>query len=227
LGGQLLLGSTSKYKKELGGLIDFQKRQVEKYGVHCHLNFEVSIDTIKNEMPDVVILATGSVPIIPSIKGIDSPIVQTLPQPFKGDISGLKKVIVIGGGATGCEMALYLAEKGCSVTIVEKLPKIGIHIESVTRKVVLQKLQENNIRTLTGSQPSRIVENGVFVTKDEGEELFLEGQRVIIAIGNKPDNSLSDQIKSLGMTMYQIGDCLEPRSAKAAIHEGAKIGRAI
>ena len=67
----------------------------------------------------------------------------------------------------------------------------------------------------------------MFVTKDEGEELFLEGQRDNIAIVNKPDNSLSDEIKSLGMTMYQIGDCLEPRGAKAAIHEGAKIGRAI
>ena len=227
LGGQLLLGSTSKYKKELLGLIDFQKRQVEKYGVNCHLNFEVSIDTIKDEMPDVVILATGSVPIIPSIEGIENPIVQTLPHPFEGDISGLQKVIIIGGGATGCEMALHLAENGCSVTIVEKLPKIGTQIESVTRKVVLQKLQNNHIKTLTGYEPSRIVEKGIFVIKDGGEEIFLEGQRVIIAIGNKPDNSLSDQIKSLGISMYQIGDCLEPRSAKAAIHEAAKIGRTI
>lgn len=227
LGGQLLLGSTSKYKKELRGLINFQKKQVEKYGVKCHLNVEVSIDTIKDEMPDVVILATGSIPIKPPIEGIDSPIVQTLPQPFEGDNSEVNKVIVIGGGATGCEMALYLAEKGCSVTIMEKLPKIGAQIESVTRKVILQKLEENHIRTLTGYQPSRIVENGVFVTKEDGKELFPEGQRVIIAIGNKPDNSLSDQIKSLGITMYQIGDCLEPRSAKAAIHEGAQIGRAI
>ena len=85
----------------------------------------------------------------------------------------------------------------------------------------------NYMQTLTGCELSRIVENGVFVTKDEGEGLFVEGQRVITAIGNKPDNSLSDEIKSLGMTKYQIGDCLEPRSAKAAIHDGAKIGRAI
>jgi 2,4-dienoyl-CoA reductase-like NADH-dependent reductase (Old Yellow Enzyme family)/thioredoxin reductase len=227
LGGQLILGSVSNFKKELRSLIDFQKRQVEKYGVKCHLNIEATLDTVKDENPDVVILATGSVPIKPSVEGIDTPIVSVFPQIFDGNRPIIKKTLLIGGGATGCEAALYLSENGCPVTIVEKLPKIGMHIESVTKRVMLNKLEENNVRIVTEYELSRVAENGVFIRDRDGKEVFLEGERVVIAIGTRPDNGLYDEISSLGITIYQIGDCLEPRGAKAAISEGAEIGRAI
>ncbi|MBL7174615.1 MAG: FAD-dependent oxidoreductase [Desulfobacteraceae bacterium] len=227
LGGQLILGCVSNFKKELRSLIDFQKRQIKKYGVKCHLNIEATLDTVKDENPDVVILATGSVPIKPSIEGIDTPIVSVLPQIFDGNRPIIKKTLIIGGGATGCEAALYLSENGCPVTIVEKLPKIGMHIESVTKRVILNKLEENNVRIVTEYELSRIAENGVFIRNREGKEVFLEGESVVIAIGTRPDNSLYSEINSQGITIYQIGDCLEPRGAKAAISEGAEIGRAI
>lgn len=227
LGGQLILGSVSNFKKELRSLIDFQKRQVEKYGVKCHLNIEATLDTVKDENPDVVILATGSVPIKPSVEGIDTPIVSVFPQIFDGNKPIIKKTLLIGGGATGCEAALYLSENGSPVTIVEKLPKIGMNIESVTKRVMLNKLEENNVRIMTEYELSRVAENGVFIRDREGKEVFLEGERVVIAIGTRPDNGLYDEINSLGITIYQIGDCLEPRGAKAAISEGAEIGRAI
>jgi 2,4-dienoyl-CoA reductase (NADPH2) len=80
---------------------------------------------------------------------------------------------------------------------------------------------------MTEYELSRVAENGVFIRDREGKEVFLEGERVVIAIGTRPDNGLYDEINSLGITIYQIGDCLEPRGAKAAISEGAEIGRAI
>jgi 2,4-dienoyl-CoA reductase-like NADH-dependent reductase (Old Yellow Enzyme family)/thioredoxin reductase len=227
LGGQLILGCVSNFKKELRSLIEFQKRQIEKYGVKCHLNVEATLDTVKDENPDVVILATGSVPIKPSIEGIDTPIVSFLPQIFDGKRPVIKKTLLIGGGATGCEAALHLSENGCPVTIVEKLPKIGMNIESVTKRVILNKLEEHNVRVVTEHELSRVVENGIFIRNREGKEVFLDGERIVIAIGMRPDNRLYDAINSLGITTYQIGDCLEPRGAKAAISEGAEIGNAI
>ena len=64
------------------------------------------------------------------------------------------------------------------------------------------------------------------VDKD-GKVLFIETEKVIIAIGTQPDNTLYEKIKSLGYEIHKIGDCLEPRSAKAAIYEGAVLGRSI
>ncbi|MDY7034728.1 MAG: FAD-dependent oxidoreductase, partial [Thermodesulfobacteriota bacterium] len=227
LGGQLILGSVTHYKKELLSLIEYQKRQVEKSGVKCHLNFEATIDNIKEEHPDVVVLATGSTPITPPIEGIDSPIVITLPQIFSGDNPAIKKSLVVGGGAAGCEVALHLLEKGCPVTIVEQLPRIGGNIESMTRKVILKKLKEHNVEILTESRIASVKENGVWTTTRDGKKMFLEAERVVCAVGNRSNNNLYDQIKALGIPLFQIGDCLEPRSAKAAIYEGAVIGRAI
>jgi pyruvate/2-oxoglutarate dehydrogenase complex dihydrolipoamide dehydrogenase (E3) component len=110
---------------------------------------------------------------------------------------------------------------------VEQLPKIGGQLESITKKVLISKMKENGIQSMPGYRLSKVEDNGVLVTDQEGNEVFLEAESVVVSIGNKPDNSLYDEIKSLGKELYQIGDCLEPRSAKAAIYEGAVIGRAI
>lgn len=227
LGGQLLLGSVTEYKKELRNLIKFQERQIEKYGVKCHLNREVTPETVKAEDPDVVIVATGSVPIFPPVEGLDRDLVVPFEEVLNGNHPSPQETVVVGGGATGCEVALHLAQNGCSVTIVEMLPKIGKVLESITRKVLLKELKANHVRTLTECRLSRVANDGVVVLDADEKERFIEAERVIIAIGNRPDNRLFDQLKVLQYEVHQIGDCLEPRSAKAAIYEGAVLGRAI
>ena len=227
LGGQLILGSVPSYKKELLSLIEFQKRQVEKYGVKCHLNFEVTVDTVKEERPEVVVVATGSIPITPQVSGIDKSIVLSLPEILNENPRPKRKVVVVGGGSAGCEVSLHMSDNGCPVTIVEQLDKIGGELESITKKVLLSKLKENGVQIMTGHRLSRVGDDGVFVIGKDGSEFFIDSDNVVMAVGNRPDNSLFDQIKSLGITTYQIGDCLEPRSAKTAIYEGTVIGRAI
>jgi NADPH-dependent 2,4-dienoyl-CoA reductase/sulfur reductase-like enzyme len=228
LGGQLLLGTVSDYKKELRSLIRFQKRQIKKFGVKCHLNQEVTVETVRQENPDVVIAATGSLPSLPPIKGIKKDIVIPYADVLtEATTVPKKRTVVIGGGPTGCEVALHLSQHGSPVTIVEMLPKIGKPLESITRKVLLKELRSNHVESMTQCKLSRIADNGVFVCGEDGSEQFIEAERVIITIGNRPDKELYDQITPLGYEVHQIGDCLEPRSAKAAIYEGAVLGRAI
>jgi 2,4-dienoyl-CoA reductase-like NADH-dependent reductase (Old Yellow Enzyme family)/thioredoxin reductase len=227
LGGQLVLGSVSVYKKELLHLIEFLKKQIEKCNVTCHMNSEVNIDMIKEINPDVVVIATGSIPYKPPVDGINLPIVVTVPEVFNGAKAVRKDAIIIGGGATGCEVALELSERGIPVTIVEQLPNIGTQIEAITKKIILEKLKKNNVRILTEHRLSKVSEDGVHVTDKDGNHVSLKGDRVIIAVGNKPNNSLFEQVKQIGKEVYQIGDCLEVRSAKEAIYEGAYIGISI
>ena len=227
LGGQLILGSIPNYKKELLSLIEYQKRQVMNCGVKCHLNVEVTLDVVKEHNPDVVILATGATPILPDIAGLDRSILHSFADVFNHGEAAERNTVVVGGGAIGCEIALHLSESGCPVTIVEQLPKLGGQLESITKKVLLEKLKEGDVRILVGHRLLRGEGNGVVVVGDGGRELWMEAERVVMAIGNKPHNHLYDRIKSMGIEVYQIGDCLEPRSAKAAIYEGAVIGRTI
>ncbi len=227
LGGQLIMGSVTGYKKEILNLIRFQKRQVEKYGVECHLNHRVTAQSVKEVNPDVVILATGSLPIYPDIPGIDKPQVVTFSEVLSDCPPTRLKTVVVGGGPTGCEVALHLAEQGSAVTILEMLPKIGNGLETVTRRVLLKELQAKGVRWHTECTLLRIEDGGVVLAGSDGKETTLEAERVVIAVGSRPDNRLFDEIRALGYEVHQIGDCREPRSAKAAVHEGAVLGRKI
>jgi len=227
LGGQLLLGSVTQYKKELLGLIRFHAKQLEKLGIQIHLDREVTPETVKETNPDVVVLCTGATPLHLPLSGIEKSIVLSVPEVLNGHKPVGRKTVVIGGGATGCEVAHHLTENGCQVTIVEQLPRIAGQMESITRKVLLQQLKENRVRFFTGHRVSRIADHGVYVTAEDGAESFIEAEAVVMAVGYKADNRLYERIKSLKIPIYQIGDCLEPRSAKAAILEAAEIGRAI
>ncbi|RJR23188.1 MAG: FAD-binding protein [Desulfobacteraceae bacterium] len=227
LGGQLLLGSVTGFKRELLHLIAFQRKQVEKSGVECHVDSEVTVDTIKAISPDAVILATGSVPAMPDVKGINNPMVMTIPEVLNGDIPKIKKTLVVGGGPTGCEVALHLSELGSPVTIVEMMSKVASGLETMTRKLLLRRIKESGVNLMTGCALTRIDDYGVYVTSMEGADVRLDAERVVIATGNRPQSELYQQIISLGIEVYKIGDCLEPRSAKAAIYEGTKIGCSI
>jgi len=56
-----------------------------------------------------------------------------------------------------------------------------------------------------------------------GKKTFVQGERVLITTGKRPDEELYNKIQALGIEVYRIGDCLEPRNAKAAIYEAVKI----
>lgn len=227
LGGQLVPGSKTAYKREMQSLINFQKRQVELNGVICHMGQEVTVQTVQKENPDVVILATGSRPVLPKVEGIDEASVETFDVVLNGDVQEKKTTVIIGGGSTGCEVAYHLSEMGSPVTIVELMPKIGGDLEAVTKKLLVRKLKENNVRILTGHRLLRVGKNSLVVAGPDGIENIIEAQRVIVATGIRQDDAIHQQIKSLGYETHVIGDCLEPRTAKTAIYEGAKLGRSI
>ena len=227
LGGQLLPGSIPGHKKELRSLIRFQKKQIEKFGVRCHLGHEVKTKDVQEFNPDVVVLATGSLPAIPPVEGIGNNIALTYEDVLNASPPPFKKAVVIGGGATGLEIALHLAEYGCRVSVVEMLAKIGNGLESMTKRILLRRLKEYNVRIMTETKLIRVKSTGAVVAHSDGTELLVEAERVIFATGTRPCNHLYDKVKSLGYETHQIGDCLEARSAKAAIYESGVLGRSL
>ena len=135
--------------------------------------------------------------------------------------------MVVGGGPTGLELALFMSEHGSSVTVIEILPDAGNGLEAMTKKIILARLKENRTTILTNTRLLKIEGNGVRIAEPDHRERFIEADKVLIAIGTRPNNRLYDKIKSLGIEIHQIGDCLEPRSAKDAIYESGVLGRRI
>jgi 2,4-dienoyl-CoA reductase (NADPH2) len=97
----------------------------------------------------------------------------------------------------------------------------------MTKKIIFTRLKENNVAISTDTRLLKIEDNGCVVAKRDNQERFIETDKVLIAIGTRPNTGLYDQIKTLGFEIHQIGDCLEPRSAKEAIYESAVLGRRI
>jgi 2,4-dienoyl-CoA reductase-like NADH-dependent reductase (Old Yellow Enzyme family)/thioredoxin reductase len=224
LGGQLVPGSQTAYKREMQSLINFQKKQVELNGVVCHLGQTVSAETVREANPDIVILATGSKPMLPPVAGIDNESVTTFDVALNGKHQGAQPTVIIGGGATGCEVAYHLSETGSSVTIVEVMPKIGGDLEAITKKILIRKLKENDVRILTEHRLLRVDKDGAVVAGVDEIERKIAADRVVVAIGIHPEDTIHQKIRDLGYETHVIGDCLQPRSAKAAIYEGAKLG---
>ncbi|MEJ5357721.1 MAG: FAD-dependent oxidoreductase [Desulfobacterales bacterium] len=227
LGGQLVAGSEPRFKRELKTLIRFLSRQVELSGVRRLLGFAVDAGFIAASRPDAVVIATGSNPVLPPVPGIERPFVYSYNQVLNGLGTRACRTVVIGGGATGCEIALHLAEAGSPVSLIEMEPRIGQGIEAISRKVILERLSRFKVEVFTRSRLIRIDEAGAVIGHAEQGERLLPAERVVIAVGCRPENGLADEVRQLGIEMHLLGDCVEPRNAKAAIYEGTVLGLSI
>ncbi len=103
--------------------MEYLKRQIVKFQVDLHLNTAVDIEDVKRENPDYVVVATGASPFIIPVPGHDKPHVSAaIPVLMKKKQVG-QRVVVIGGGDVGCELACELKLQGKEVTIIEMLAR--------------------------------------------------------------------------------------------------------
>ncbi|MBW1829493.1 MAG: FAD-dependent oxidoreductase, partial [Deltaproteobacteria bacterium] len=106
LGGQLRIIAKEEFKKAHGRLLKWYERQLEKLDVTVSLNKTTGEAEILSERPDVVILAMGAEEVVPDIEGFDTGSVCRAVDVLDGKHDIQNRVVVIGGGLVGCELAL-------------------------------------------------------------------------------------------------------------------------
>jgi len=222
LGGLLHYAKAPAGKWEIGYLIDYLDNQLRELKVKVVLNREADSSSIINEGADAVILATGSKPCIPNIPGIDGAGVITALEVLSGEKKAGGKVLVIGGGTIGCEIAEMLAAEGKKLTILEMLPKIGMDIGPTERFIMLSSLRGKGVDLQVAAQATGISGAGVEAACAGTTRLF-EADTVILATGMQPDNDLSTGLAGKLPEVYSIGDCVEPKRIGEAVKDAYRV----
>jgi NADPH-dependent 2,4-dienoyl-CoA reductase/sulfur reductase-like enzyme len=227
LGGQLILSARPPYKDEIRKFREYLVRQVGKAGVEIKLGIEVTEATVKAVTPDVVILATGVLPLCPEIPGALGHNVVTAWDVLAGKKVG-KRVVISGGGMVGCETAEYLLERGHKVSIVEMLSQIASDLEPYTvRKILLQRLSKyDGLDILVNSQVERITGKGL-VVKQNGDEKLVDANSVVLAMGAVPNSILARKLRHIIPNLFVIGDCSKAGRIEDAINQAAWVARQI
>ena len=168
---------------------------------------EATPESVRNLSPDAVIVATGSLPVVPRFCASAAGAV-TAQDILSGAEAG-KNVLVLGGGLIGCETAEHLAAQGRSVTVVEMLPQLAKDMEWCARVLLLRRMASLGIKLRSGNEILSIgAGNAVTVRNEKGREETLSGFDT---------DGLS---AALDCPCVAVGDCRKTAKIMDAVHSG-------
>jgi 2,4-dienoyl-CoA reductase-like NADH-dependent reductase (Old Yellow Enzyme family)/thioredoxin reductase len=232
LGGRLRSAVLPPHKEEVGGVLEYQIRQATTLPIRIHLRTKVDEAFVTSKNPDAVVIATGSIPLslakmerTPQGTSGGNKEVLYAEDVLRGTELKGNAIAVIGGGMIGCEVADFLAQKGKRVYIIEMLDDVAMDMSARPRWLLLKRLRESpKVEILVKTKVIKIEGQHIIVDK-EGQEVELgKMDEIVLAIGYKSNDALFNSLKGRRIELFAIGDCVKPRKAFEAIHEGFEVG---
>lgn len=227
LGGNLIPGGAPDFKEDDIALADWYTNELNRLGVHVHLNTELNEEEIKTMDYDTVILATGSKPKVFSL-GDDSH-TYTAEQVLLKQKDAGKKTVVVGGGLVGCETALWLAQNGIHVTIVETLDKVMAvngPLCAANKEMLEALLPFNGVEIITGAKVTEFANGEVKVDTKEGSKTIMSDS-VILSVGYKEENTLYNNLQFDIPDLYLLGDAKKVSNIMYAIWDAFEVANHI
>jgi 2,4-dienoyl-CoA reductase (NADPH2) len=231
----------------LPGLVRYLKAQMIKNGVDIRLGKEVNASVIEQVKPDVLILATGGVPVTADIPGINHRKVvnnAALQKQLKFFLKFVnprtlrwltkiwmpigKKVVIVGGDIHGCELAEFLTKRGRKVTMVDTAAVLGDGMINHLRAQLFWWFRQKGVTLISSVQKYvEINDKGLVVLTAEGYNRTISADNIIPAPPMKPNNALLSALRGKVPEVYDIGDCHEPKLIVDAIGDGFRVAREI
>ena len=207
--------------------------------LYTFLNTEANVELIKKFKPNIIVNATGSVPLVPPIKGLKENLeagnVSTIfdminnvnDGKYPDEVCNGKKVVVIGGGSVGLDVIEYFAPRGAECTIVDMLPQIGMLADPITKCSMRETHDKYGVKEYVNTALQEVKENSFVVKLPNGEITELEFDLGFNCLGMRANNPLLPELKEAfddtDVAIYQVGDSVRARR----IMEGTMDGRAI
>ena len=206
LGGNLLPGGAPDFKEDDIALADWFTTMLDILEVPVHLDTELSADDIENSDADVVILATGSTPKVFSLG--DDEHVYTAAQVLMKEKDPGQNVAVIGGGLVGCETALWLAQQGRNVKIIEALDRIlavNGPLCHANSEMLERLIPFNGVEVIASAKAAGYRERILTVETPEGAR-DITCDSVVLSVGYEENDYLYRQLQFRVPELYLLGD---------------------
>jgi len=230
LGGQMFLAAKPPFKEAIHPFLDYLQGQIEKLGVRIELGKQITARMMAEMEPEAVIVATGGIPVIPEIPGMDKGIkggsIRLAVEVLREEPKIGKRVVIIGGELVGCEVAEYLADRKKNVTVVRRGRAMAEKVPISQRVRLLNRLKNKRVRMLTGITYERVIDEGLLVSR-EGKQELLEADTIVLAAGSLPNEELYWELKERLNEVYLVGDAAGPGRIAEAVADGARVGREI
>lgn len=240
IGGQLNLAVVSPGKQEMCKWLTHLNYRAKKAGVKFEFKKEATVENVKEFAPDAVVVATGATPLIPTfIKGVgDYPIITTHDILSRKVTIPKGTVCILGGGEVACETAEMLmadarpnsfATTGSigdvEVTLVEMQPQLMTGVCLPNRNIALASLRREGVKSYINSKVLEVTEHEVKIQHKDGTEEWLKGfDYIVLGLGSRKYDPLSEELKTFVPEVHVIGDAIKPGQSSDAMHQGFHVG---
>jgi len=218
LGGQFALSFLSPGKEAIERPFRSLVREANESGAEILTGHAATAEEIAALEPDEVILATGARPIMPRIDGLTDPVPGE--DVLTGERESGPRVLVLGGGLVGIEVAEWLAERGRDVVVVEALSEVARDMEPVARKLTMKRLRGMSVTVLTSTTLERIADGEAFVSSEGEGRSIGSFDTAVVAVGVRPADALKNELEGRGIPVHVVGDAARPGQVVDAVQAG-------
>jgi pyruvate/2-oxoglutarate dehydrogenase complex dihydrolipoamide dehydrogenase (E3) component len=223
LGGLLKWASKGPFKEDLADYLNYLKTQVNKAAIEVRLNTKATKEIIEELSPDRLILCMGSHARELKTEGFEKCMDSLAAIEDHTKIG--QKVVIIGGGSNGCELALELALEGHDVKVVEMAEEIAGNGNILYRIGLNQHLKhQDHLEIYTKSVCKKIDEKGVEIEKD-GKTQYLEADTVINATGRISNKDEAFGLYGICADTVMCGDCEKVGAVIDAVNLAYFVGK--
>ena len=219
IGGILKSEQAIPFKHEMYELANTYKKLAENAGVEIRVNTEVTPEYAEKENPDALIIAVGSSPLVPPIKGLDGENVVLVNNYYLEKEKVGDKVVVFGGGLAGCECAIHLGMEGKEVHIVEMRDELAPDANIRHRPLLLKEI-DKYATVHTGCKGLEVSKEGILCEDKEGNQVLVEGDSIICALGQRSRRDVVDALRDSAPYVAVIGDASKVSTITNAVYEG-------
>ena len=231
LGGQVRIAGKAPGRDSFEDFVYFQENQLELYGVDVRLGHQAAVEDLLALEPDVVVCATGSVPLTPNLPGVGQPNVVQGWSVLEGRVEVGERVAVVSqeDHMETPSVADYLASSGSQVEIFHRWTAIGREVDRYTMGTVMMRLEQGKVRIHTGRTLVGITGDQIDVISPwTGQSEQIGGfDSVVLVYGSSPDTRLYDELKGRVPRLFLVGSAWVPRQLAEATRHGMKVGLAV